>query len=67
MIFAVVCTKQACSHTLRFGYCTWPYCDFDNISINCSALIQNKTVGCKYCKKIHNHARQHEYKCTVNA
>lgn len=23
---------------LRFGYCTRPYCDFDNILINCSAL-----------------------------
>lgn len=24
---------------LQSGYCTYAYCDFDNISINCSALI----------------------------
>ena len=23
---------------LWFGYCTWPYCDFDNILINCAVL-----------------------------
>lgn len=35
---------------LWFGYCTWAYCDFDNITINCSpslnpfSLIQSKTL-----------------------
>lgn len=24
---------------LRFGSCSWPYCDFDSISIKCSPLL----------------------------
>lgn len=31
---------------LRFGYCTWPYCNFDNISINCAALNVSPSVFC---------------------
>lgn len=31
-------TKQL--QLLRFGHCTWPYCDFNNILIDCSAVLR---------------------------
>lgn len=32
-------------HPLWFGYCTWPYCSFGNISINCAVLVTALVVS----------------------